>query len=106
MPIIVLTEEQATVIASAREPVQVCDPAGKVLATIKPAFTAEELAEARRRVASPGPWYTSQQVQARLKALQEEWDRTGGFDEAHLREFLARLDAADPGHMRPKGLMG
>jgi hypothetical protein len=38
-----------------------------------------------------------------LRALQEEWDRTGGFDEAYMHAFLERLDAADPGRMRRKG---
>jgi hypothetical protein len=71
-----------------------------------PKLTPEMIAELKRRAASPGPWYTSAQVQARLRALQEEWDRTGGFDEAYLREFLARLNAADPGHMRQKNQTG
>ena len=65
-------------------------------------WTPEEIAEAKRHAASPGPWYTSEQVEARLRALQEEWDRTGGFDEAHMREFLRNLDEADPGHYRVK----
>jgi hypothetical protein len=69
---------------------------------IPPEFTPEMTAELKRRAAGPGPFFTSEQVQARLRALQEEWDRTGGFDETYMREFLARLDAADPGHMRQK----
>jgi hypothetical protein len=54
-----------------------------------------------RRAASPGPSFTGEQVQARLRALQEEWDRTGGFDEAYMHSFLERLDKEDPGHFRP-----
>jgi hypothetical protein len=42
------------------------------------------------------------QVQARLHALQDEWDRIGPFDESHMKTLLEKLDAADPGHMRPK----
>jgi hypothetical protein len=45
-------------------------------------------------------------VQARLQALQAEWDRLGGFDEAYMREFLARLNQSDPGYMRPRDEAG
>jgi hypothetical protein len=38
--------------------------------------------------------------------LQAEWDRTGGFDDAYMRDFMKKLDAADPGHMRPEGKAG
>jgi hypothetical protein len=99
---VVLTEEQARLLEQkACESVQLCDPTGRVVRTVPPKYTAEQIAEFKRRAASPGPWYTGQQVQARLQALQEEWDRTGGFDEDYMREFLDRLNAADPGHMRP-----
>jgi len=97
-----LTPEQAQLLAAAAEPVQICDPQGKVVATVQPPPSAEEIAEVRRRASSPGPWYTGAQVQARLRALQEEWDQTGGFDREHMRELLDRLNAVDPGHMRAK----
>jgi uncharacterized protein YmfQ (DUF2313 family) len=101
---VILTEEQVRLMREALgKPVQLCDPTGKVLVQIEPEMNQEFIAELKRRAASPGPWYTGEQVQARLRALQEEWDRTGGFDEAYMRDFLQRLDAADPGHMRPKG---
>ena len=99
---LILTAEQARVVAGAIEPIQLCDPAGRALATIQPLVSAEELAEAKKRAASPGPWYTGAQVQARLRALQEEWDRTSGFDEAYLGAFLRGMNAADPGHRRPR----
>ena len=104
---ITLTEEQARVVQQSQvEPLQLCDPHGKVLRTIEPEYTKEYIAELKRRAAAPGPRFTGAQVQARLQALQQEWDRTGGFDEVYMTEFLARLDAADPGHMRPKGQAG
>jgi len=102
MPELILTEEQSKIVAQAFGPVRVRDGHGTILGHIEPALTPEKIAELKRRAASPGPRYTGEQVQARLRALQEEWDRTGGFDEAYLREFLARLNAEDPGHMRPK----
>lgn len=100
---IILTDEQAKVVTSALNPVAVCDGKGRILGTITPIWTEKDIVEAKRRAASSGPWYTGKQVQARLQALQQEWDRTGGFDEKYMHEFLQRLDAADPGHMRSDG---
>jgi uncharacterized protein YmfQ (DUF2313 family) len=99
---VILTEDQARIVVQAGGPVVVRDPSGKELGRIEPKLPPEEIAELKRRAASPGPWFTGQQVQARLQALQAEWDSTGGFDETYMEEFLARLDAADPGHMRTK----
>ena len=100
MPELILTEEQSRIVLQAVGPVIVRDSNGRELARIEPKLTPEEIAELKRRAASPGPFFTGRQVQARLKALQEEWDRTGGFDETFMKAFLERLDAADPGHMR------
>ena len=99
---LLLTAEQARILLDARGPVAVRDPSGQVLGQVELRLTPEQIAEFQRRAASPGPRYTGEQVQARLQALQEEWDRTGGFDERYLREFLARLNEADPGHMRER----
>jgi hypothetical protein len=106
MPELILTQEQARVVSQSLGPVTVRDTNGQLLGYLEPKLTPEMIAELKRRVASPGPWYTGAQVQARLKALQEEWDRTGGFDEAYAREFVKRLNATDPGHMRPKEAAG
>jgi hypothetical protein len=97
---VILTDEQARIVARAGGRVTVRDGAGKVLGHIEPKLTAEWIAELKRRAASPGPFYTGRQVQARLRALQEEWDRLGGFDYAYMQAFLDRLNAADPGRMR------
>jgi hypothetical protein len=96
MPAIVLTEEQARIVSQAQAAIPVCDPNGNVLGHIEPLdITPEQIAEAKRRAASPGPWYTGEQVQARLRALQEEWERTGGYDQAHMHAFLDRLSAGE-----------
>jgi hypothetical protein len=95
MPQITLTEEQARIVAGATEPVEVCDPVGNPLATIQPTITAADIAEAKRRLASKGPRYSSQQVQAHLQALEQEWERTGGFDRPYMLAFLERLRAQD-----------
>jgi hypothetical protein len=103
MPELVLTEEQLAVVTQSLGPVTVRDPRGNVVGHIEPIMTPELIAELKRRAKSPGPWYTGEQVQARLQDLQEEWDRTGGFDEAYMRTFLQKLNASDPGRMRPEG---
>jgi uncharacterized protein YmfQ (DUF2313 family) len=100
---LILTEEQTKIVTQSWGPMPVRDPNGKVLGRLEPTLTPEMIAELKRRAASPGPWYTGEQVQARLQALQTEWDRIGGFDEAYMHAFLNRLDTADPGHMRPTG---
>jgi len=61
---------------------------------------AEWIRELKRRAATPGPRYTGEQVQARLHALQEEWDRIGDFDASYMRDFLDKFAQSDPGHMR------
>jgi hypothetical protein len=101
---LVLTAEQAKIVTQAFGPVAVRDPSGNLVGELEPTLTPEMIAELKRRAASPGPWYTGAQIQARLLALQEEWDRRGGFDQAYMKDYLATLNAADPGHMRgPSG---
>ncbi|MCI0378820.1 MAG: hypothetical protein L0215_14525 [Gemmataceae bacterium] len=98
---VVLTDQQVEQIRSAAgETVQLCDSGGRVVAKVEPEFNEEFLAELKRRATSPGPWYTSDQVRRRLEALQKEWERLGGFDDTHMREYLEKLRQEDPGHMR------
>jgi hypothetical protein len=95
MPRIVLTEEQARAIEQAGGSVEVFDERGNLYGMIKLELTAEQFAEIKRRMATPGPRIPGERVQAHLQALQAEWDRLGGFDEAYMKEFLARLQAED-----------
>jgi hypothetical protein len=70
MPHIVLSDEQAKVVATALQPVQVRDAKGTVLGVIPSIWTEEDIAEAKRRLASNGPWYTTEQVLAHLRSLE------------------------------------
>jgi hypothetical protein len=99
MPDLILTEEQTQLLAGAVGPVVIRDAQGQVLGHVELKLTPARIAELKRR-AAPGPRYTGAQVHARLAALQEEWDRVGGFDEAYMRQFLQRLDESDPPHFR------
>lgn len=76
---ITLSSEQAAVFQDATETVCVRFPDGKIAGWLKrditpkePIFTPDEIAEAERRVSSPGPWYTTKEVLARLKSHEDQ----------------------------------
>jgi len=70
---IVLTQEQTEVVAQAQDAVQVRDPKGNVLGYIEPSdFTPEEIAEAKRALASNQPRYTTAQVLEHLRSLEQK----------------------------------
>lgn len=94
MPEIVLTEEQARVLAQATTTVAVRGPDGATVGVLDPAeaaFIAEVLR--RRAAGGGGRAVPAERVRTRLAALQAEWDRTGGFDRETMRAHLARLRA-------------
>src|SRR5687767_431061 len=92
---IVLNPDQVKVYQQATEPVQICDPHGKVLGTVKPEYPPEFIAELKRRAREPGKRYTSEQVTRHMKALADAWNREGPFDEKRLMEILNQLRAED-----------
>lgn len=51
-------------------------------------FTPEEIEAARQAARSPGPWYTSEEVRAHLRALEEAEAREGPLNKNRLREVL------------------
>ena len=106
MPEIVLSEEQAKQLAGGFLPVIVKDATGRVVGRLEPTLSAEMVAELKRRAAGPGPFYTSDQMRARLQALEVEWQRIGGFDIGYGLEFLKQLNQQDPGHAPNRGAAG
>jgi hypothetical protein len=62
---IVLTGEQAKVVASALKPVQVRDTKDKVLGWITPIRTEQDVAKAKQILASGEAWFTTEQVLAK-----------------------------------------
>ena len=87
---IVLTDEQAKVIAEADEPVELRDAAGTIVVKFDP-MDAQALANHRRRklAAIQGTGIPGSRVRQQHEALQSEWDRTGGFDGEDLEVVLA-----------------
>jgi hypothetical protein len=102
MPELVLTEEQARILAGADMTVVVRDPTGAAVGVLDPRDAAI-IARAKRRAANPNPhYYTSASVLAMLDALQTERDRIGLFDAAYAAEFVKRLEESDPEKYGPK----
>jgi hypothetical protein len=99
---IVLTEEQARVLAGADKPVVVRGPDGVSVGVLDPR-DARALARARQRAANPSPYYyTSASVTASLDALQAERDRIGPFTAEYAHEFVRKLEEADPEKYGPR----
>jgi hypothetical protein len=92
---IVLTPEQANLYHQATEPVQVCDVQGIVLGTLPPDYSAEFIAELKRRARMPGRTFTGEQVRRHLQALDEAWQRDGPFDLKRAMELLEQFRAED-----------
>lgn len=102
MPEIVLTEEQARILAGAEQTVVVRDPMGATVGVLDPRDAAI-IARAKHRAANPSPYYyTSASVTAMLDALQAERDRIGPFDAEYAKEFVKRLEESDPEKYGPK----
>ena len=90
---IVLTPDQVKLYHQAKVPVQVCDTQGKVLGTLPPDYSAEFIQEQKRRAASPGPWYSGDDVQAMFRMLEETWTNEGAFDDVRLKRLLGEFEA-------------
>jgi hypothetical protein len=98
MPHIVLTEEQARIVAEATHYVDVQAPDGRPVGSLR-ILTPEDLEDLERyrrtRHLPKDPAVPSEQVQAFLQKL-DELDRTEGVDEAKAQELLRRVLAGEP----------
>ena len=95
MPEIVLTEEQARILATSNTMVFVRDPSGASVGALDPREAAL-IAEGRRRLARPGPRYSSENVKAMMDALEAERERIGAFGVKHMEEFVERTRSSNP----------
>jgi hypothetical protein len=71
MPDLILTEEQARLVTETLGTLRVRDHQGNVLGTLAPTWTEEDIADARRRLASAEPRYTTAQVLEYLRSLEK-----------------------------------
>jgi hypothetical protein len=68
---IILTDEQLRVFFAADDAVELLDGKGNRLAYISRLPSDAELAEARRRLESDGPWHTTSDVLRHLQSLNQ-----------------------------------
>jgi hypothetical protein len=66
---LILTDDQAEVMRKAAGAVEVCNRRGELLGYFSRPPSAAETEEAKLRLSSEGPWYTTQQVIEHLDSL-------------------------------------
>jgi hypothetical protein len=79
MTTIAVPRSLAEALTRATEPICLVDEQGKVLGNFAPAkaaagtddLTAEEIAEMKRRLASPGPWYSTDEMIAYVQSRDQ-----------------------------------
>ena len=73
MPQIILNDEQMKVLAEAKRQIEVRDSDGRLVGYLQfVGFTQAEIEEAKRRLASDEPRYTTAQVLAHLRSLESK----------------------------------
>ena len=105
MPEIVLTEEQARIVATSETTVLVRDPGGASVGTLDPreaAIIANYRKRLRENPTRRGPKYSSESVSAMLDALEAERARIGRFSVEYMTEFVKKLEASDPEKYGPR----
>ncbi|MEK6261206.1 MAG: hypothetical protein AABP62_21610 [Planctomycetota bacterium] len=66
MTVIVLNDEQVKALNESAGDVELQDASGHSLGVVSHSFTAEEIAEAKRRARSGGPWLTTKELLERI----------------------------------------
>jgi len=71
---IILNDKQLEAVRQATGTVEIRDRTGVLVGYVTRQVmpTAEEIAEARRRLSSDGPWHTTAEVLSRLRALEQQ----------------------------------
>jgi hypothetical protein len=69
---IILDDNQAESLQSGRDRIELCDRSGKLLGYAACTPNANDIGEAERRLASDGPWLSTQQVLDHLDSLEKE----------------------------------
>jgi hypothetical protein len=68
---IILSADQAQLVNAASDAVELRDDQGTLLGYVARSPSETEVAEARRRLATDGPWHTTEQVLKHLDSLEQ-----------------------------------
>jgi len=68
---IILNDDQLKAVQDAAGSVELRDQRGRIVGYVSRPPSATVIAEARRRLDSEGPWYTTQQVLDHLQSLEQ-----------------------------------
>ena len=69
---VILSAEQAQLVSSTTDLIELVDPQGNVLGVCSPLWNESEIQIAQQRAKSDGPWLTTAQVLERLKLHRAE----------------------------------
>ena len=68
---IVLNDDQLKAVLAAKDAVALRDTEGNLIGYISPPPSQEEIAEAKRRLYSSGPWFSTKEVLEHLDSLEQ-----------------------------------
>lgn len=72
MPHIIVDDQQAQIIAQSPNNLEIRDRQGRCLGYVAHGFTDEDIALAKKRLASDEPRFTTQQVLDHLRSLEQQ----------------------------------
>lgn len=90
---ITLTPEQAKLFHESKGPIAICDTDGKVIGTLPPDYSAEFIAELKRRAGSSGPWYSGSDLQTMFQFLEAAENREGELSKDRLDSLVREFEA-------------
>ncbi len=90
---ITLTPEQAKLFHQSKEPIAVCDTDGKVIGTLPPDYSAEFIAELKRRANTRGPWFSGADVQKMFQYLEDAEQREGNLSKERLDSLVREFES-------------
>ncbi len=90
---ITLTPEQAKLFHQSKKPIAVCDTNGQVLGTLPPDYSAEFIAELKRRANANGPWFSGSEVQTMFQFLEAAEQREGSLSKERLDSLVREFEA-------------
>lgn len=68
---LILDDQQVQTVAKASGTLELCDQRGNIVGYLPPCPSQDEIAEAKRRLNTPGPRRTTQQILENLRAREQ-----------------------------------